>query len=70
MMVIYIWPLWWGLIWPQGCNLNNRVGPQDKGLQNEATYQVSKAWAFLLDEIFLPMSLWKISDSWENAPRL
>ena len=41
MMVLYKWPLGWVLIWPQGYNSNNHVGQQD-----EATHQISKAWAF------------------------
>ena len=36
------WLLVWGHFWPQGYNVNNL----DKGPQDEATYQVSKAWTF------------------------
>ena len=37
-----MWPLGWGQFWPQGYNLNNF----GNGPLVEATYQISKTWAF------------------------
>ena len=37
-----MWPLGWGQFWPQGYKLNNF----GNGPLGEATYQISKTWAF------------------------
>ena len=57
------WPLGGSNFWPLGSNLNNL----DKDLLDEATYQISKVWAFKFThkknfKVFLYMRLCKTSD--------
>ena len=51
-----MWPLGWGQFWPQGYNLNNF----GNGPSGEATYQISKTWAFWFQIRFLKVFLYKV----------
>ena len=50
-----LWPLGWGQFWPQGYNLNN-LG---RGTLDEATYQISRTWAFWFQTRFLKVFPYK-----------
>ena len=63
-----MWPLGQGQFWPQGYNLNNF----GNGPLGEATYQISKTWAFWYQtrrflKVFPYKGLCKTCDPLEEA---